>query len=232
MSHKTKELLPESLYVLQNYLAWILLGGVLVASLAFGYVTFFVRPTYEATITIVINRVKDTQDSFTAADVADSTSVVNTCRVVLRDGVLLRQTTEALGLERHWMTIRNNLTISAVKDTPVIVVAVRDHDPDEALRIVLKLSELAPPVLRNDLRAVSCKVIGDAYCSGVPVSPNVVRTTQSAFLLGSVGCFGLFLLYQLTSSLVEPEDVEELSGVPLLSIIPIPKHSQKRSRRS
>ena len=64
-------------------------------------------------------------------------------------------------------------------------------------------------------------VVDAAQMPGAPSSPNLMRSLRFAFLLGLGAAFGMALLLEkLDDKVRSPEQVEQVSGLSLLGVIP------------
>lgn len=224
--------LMEYVNLLKSKIVWILLCGAIFASAGYYYAAYRIVPTYQASINLIVNADTESTTMVTISDVHSAASLVDTYAVVIKSNRVLDKVVEELGLNMSWAQLNGKVTVSAVNETSVMQVAVTDSDPDEALRIVLKISEVAPAILVDAVKAGSCEIVSDAYSSGYPVSPNVRGITQKAFLLGMVLSAGVFvLLHLLKNTVTSEEDLQDILELPVLGVIPDIDSFGRRPRR-
>ncbi|MGZ7065600.1 MAG: GumC family protein, partial [Candidatus Aminicenantales bacterium] len=87
--------------------------------------------------------------------------------------------------------------------------------------LVSKQNEIQVSSQLGGLRTSNIKIVDRALVPGAPFTPNIRRNLMMALLLGLFGGLGLiFLVVYLDNTVKGPEDVEKLTGLPSLGIIP------------
>lgn len=224
--------LLEYINVLKSKLIWILLCAVSFASAGYYYSANYLIPIYEASINLIVNADTEATTMVTISDINSASVLVDTYAVIIKSNRVLDRVVEELDLDMTWSALNSKVQVNAVNDTSVMSVAVYDSDPDEAMRIVLKISEIAPDILVQSVHAGSCEIVSDAYTSGVPVSPNIPKYTEIGFLLGAVCCSALVcLMHLLNNTISNEEELNELLGIPVLGVIPEIDSVRRKTRR-
>jgi succinoglycan biosynthesis transport protein ExoP len=87
--------------------------------------------------------------------------------------------------------------------------------------LVSKQNEIQVSSQLGGLRTSNIKIVDRALVPGSPFTPNTQRNLMMALFLGLFGGLGLiFLVEYLDNTVKGPEDVEKLTGLPSLGIIP------------
>ena len=87
--------------------------------------------------------------------------------------------------------------------------------------LVSKQNEIQVSSQLGGLRTSNIKVVDKALVPSAPFTPNTRRNLMMALFLGLFGGLGLiFLVEYLDNTVKGPEDVEKLTGLPSLGIIP------------
>ncbi|MGD1009334.1 MAG: polysaccharide biosynthesis tyrosine autokinase [Candidatus Aminicenantales bacterium] len=87
--------------------------------------------------------------------------------------------------------------------------------------LVSKQNEIQVSSQLGGLRTSNIKIVDRALVPGGPFTPNTRRNLMMALFLGLFGGLGLiFLVEYLDNTVKGPEDVEKLTGLPSLGIIP------------
>jgi polysaccharide biosynthesis transport protein len=87
--------------------------------------------------------------------------------------------------------------------------------------LVSKQNEIQVSSQLGGLRTSNIKIVDRALVPSGPFTPNVRRNLMMALLLGLFGGLGLAFLVEYVDNTVKgPEDVEKLTGLPSLGIIP------------
>ncbi len=87
--------------------------------------------------------------------------------------------------------------------------------------LVAKQNEIQVSSQLGGLRTSNIKIVDRALVPGGPFTPNTKRNLMMALFLGLFGGLGLiFLVEFLDNTLKTPEEVEKLTGLPSLGVIP------------
>jgi capsular exopolysaccharide synthesis family protein len=87
--------------------------------------------------------------------------------------------------------------------------------------LVARESEIQVSSQLGGIRASNIKVIDKAMVPAIPFTPNIRRNLMIAVLLGLMGGVGLiFLAEYLDNTVKDPEDIEKVTGLASLGIIP------------
>lgn len=129
-----------------------------------------------------------------------------------------------------------NLSVGQVKqgggsETQFIQISYKDPDPEQAEAIANtvgvvssdRISEVSPNASR-----ITTTVWEFAAEPGAPISPNPIRNGALALALGIMMGVGLaFLMEYLDNSWRSPEELEQISGLPIFAVIPTFRVSRK-----
>jgi len=96
----------------------------------------------------------------------------------------------------------------------------RDADANKQLYDGL-LQKLKEAGISAGLRSSNIRVVDPAFVPGIPARPDKRRNISLAILVGLVGGIALALLREYMDSTVKnPDDIEVLSGLPALAVVP------------
>jgi capsular polysaccharide biosynthesis protein len=117
-----------------------------------------------------------------------------------------------------------NLAASPVQDLELLYISATSPDPQEAADV----ANAAPVALRQFIAGQPAvfrdqiEVVNSATPSAVPVSPHVKSSLLIAFVAGLVFNCGLALLVEfLSDRLPDVDDLESVTGKPVLATVPI-----------
>lgn len=225
--------LLELLSVLYSHFVSILLCGLLVGGVAYLYSVYLVTPMYQADIKMLVNA---RYDSFTTTvnvnDITAAESLVDTYAVVIKSDRVLDVVIEELGLDTDWVTLNRMLSVKAVANTAVIDIVCTADDPEFARQVVMTISEVAPEQIVDAVEAGSCKVLTNAYSSGIPVSPSVKKNTMLGVAVGGAASSGLYIILHLMNDTIQSEEqLAEVTDCPVLSTIPVVEELDSTSKK-
>ena len=106
----------------------------------------------------------------------------------------------------------------------------RDYETNRKLYEEL-LEKLKQAGVSAGLKSSNIRVVDAARVPDLPASPNIPRNIELSLLLGTLGGIGLaFVLEALDTTVRTPEQVEIVSGLPSLGIIPLSMRLNGASR--
>jgi capsular polysaccharide biosynthesis protein len=195
-------------------------------------------PTYEATVQMLVSQ-KNPGGPNLGGDIGGLQDATLTVAEMVPSMHVAQGVVEQLNLpDLSAEDVLRNMSVEANPGTMVIDVsytytAANAHTAQERAQLIA-----------NAIGEVSTKEIGDAMVGANPivfrvwdeatlpenpVSPNPVRNSIIALLLGGPLAVGIaFLLDHVDDSWKSPEEVEEFSGVPTLGVVPKFRVSARR----
>ncbi|MBS6395790.1 MAG: hypothetical protein KH452_01380 [Clostridiales bacterium] len=225
--------LKKIMYLLWRNLALIILVTLVSAGAGYAYVRYGVTPVYRASADMLVNNSKEAAaPTVTTSDMAASSNLVKTYSVILKSHTLLEQVIEDLGLTCTYDTLAGAISVSSVDGTQIMRISVQHADAGMALQIVDKIVELAPAAIMDTVDAGSVKTIDAPWTTGVPVSPNEKKYILAAGSFGMLLCLGILILKELLNDTFKSEEeIRNLLGLPVLSVIPLEKEGGKGRKR-
>ena len=213
--------LLELLGVLRQHILALVLATVLAAAVGFGVSKFLMTPQYQASALMIVNTRQDTTANVTSDQLNSASKLVSTYSIIVKSDTVLNQVIANLGLNMSYETLAGKVGVAAVDDTQVMEITVTDANPDGARQVCEQITQVAPDAILTAVEAGSVKVISAASVDPDPVSPNVMRNTAIAGVLGLVVCLGvLFLQVLLDNKINTEEDVTKQLGLNVIGVIP------------
>lgn len=223
--------LRDYLRILRKRKWWVILS--LVACLGAAAV-FTVRatPVYEAESKLFVGQQQvTTQQLPQGVQVTQlSLQLLETYAEVLRTRPIAEHAVEEAALPIRPTDLVEDLEATPILDTQLIRLRYRSPDPALAQRVVNAtadafVSEIenieAVPGTTGEEPAVKVSVVESALRPESPVSPQPVRNMVLAFVLGAMLGVGVaFLVEYLDTSVKDTEDVERVTGYPVLAAVP------------
>ena len=218
--YETIDLL-ELLGVVRRHIVALLLTTVLAAAAGFAVSKFLMTPQYQASALMIVNTRQDTTANVTSDQLNSASKLVSTYSIIVKSDTVLNQVIANLGLNMSNETLAGKVGVAAVDDTQVMEITVTDANPDGARQVCEQITQVAPDAILTAVEAGSVKVISAASVDPDPVSPNVMRNTAIAGVLGLVVCLGvLFLQVLLDNKINTEEDVTKQLGLNVIGVIP------------
>jgi capsular polysaccharide biosynthesis protein len=145
------------------------------------------------------------------------------------------ETIRQQGLQMDPQTLLDNLTVEQLEDTQFLQLTYSDSDPERAREIVNAVSDVSTDkIAETNASSTNITVIvwEHAAVPDAPISPDPVRNGLLALGLGLMLGVGLaFVLEYLDDHWRSPGEVEQVSGVPTLGVIPVFKLAKTRKKK-
>lgn len=210
----------KKIHILLITLIFIVIGII--------YTIGFVAPMYTSSTTLVLagaDRTTDTNkqgSTITTTDVTLNSKLVETYSVILQTKDVLREVIKNLGINISEEEIKNNITVSAVKNTEVIQISVNNENATNAAKIT------------NEIAKVFSKKVGEIYNinnvyvldeAEVSTNPSNINHTKDIVVFAFIGLV-ISVMYVLIANMLDTtvktqEDIEKAIKIPVLATIPI-----------
>lgn len=218
--YETIDLL-ELLGVIRQHILAVLLTTVVAALAGFLVSSFLLTPQYQAKALMIVNTRQDATANVTSDQLNSASKLVSTYSIIVKSDTVLNQVIANLGLNMSYETLASKVDVAAVDDTQVMEITVTDPNPEGARQVCEQITQVAPNAIVEAVEAGSVKVISAASVDPDPVSPNVMRNTAIAGVLGLVACLGvLFLRVLLDNKINTEDDVTKHLGLTVIGVIP------------
>lgn len=210
----------KKIHILLITLIFIVIGTI--------YTIGFVTPMYTSSTTLVLAGADKTTDTnkqgstITTTDVTLNSKLVETYSVILQTKDVLREVIKNLGINISEEEIKNNITVSAVKNTEVIQISVNNENATNAAKIT------------NEIAKVFSKKVGEIYNinnvyvldeAEVSTNPSNINHTKDIVIFAFIGIV-ISVMYVLIANMLDTtvktqEDIEKAIKIPVLATIPI-----------
>lgn len=179
-------------------------------------------PEYEAAITMIVNTKQDNTTTVTNDNITSAQNLVATYSIIIKSNTVLNKVIDNLNLDMDYEELEDIVNVEAVNDTQIMRIAVRHPDVNTASKIVSQIASVAPEIIVETAEAGSCKVISQVMADEKPVSPNIIRNTALAMVLGLMLSIMLVVLRTIMKEkhLIDDEDIQKYLDLPVIGVIP------------
>ncbi len=198
---------------------WLLIGALVGALVLSLYAVFVTGEQYTAEISLYVQNV-ESGGVATSNNLAASQILTNTYVVILEDADTMEKVVQNLQEPMTVGQMRTAVSVTASDDTAIIKVSATTDDPKLSRKICQTMCTVAPGILREVVNSGTVTALGEVP-PAIKTGPRVVRNA----LFGVIG--GLFLAmaaayiaYISDTTVKSREDLQEMTGVPLLGEIP------------
>lgn len=182
--------------------------------------TLFITPQYTAeTRMYVLNR--SNESNVVSSDYQISNYILNDYKVLITGKNVTKEVIDQLGLEISSSALSQKINVSAPDNTRVLQITITDTSAERAASIANAVREVAAQQIQAIMDVEAVRLVYAAEVPQSPSSPNVMRNTGLAAVLGVVvAIVVLALIYILDDSIRTEEDVEHYLGLSVLGVIP------------
>ena len=195
------------------------------ATVLSGVLSYFViTPTYKSDISVIIGKIESassvSQDNYN--DVIMYQKLVKTYSEFATSRKVSEHVIKALKLKIDPIELQKMVTVAPKGDTEFLTITVNSKDPKEAMDIANQLAK-SLKYISNDVKKVdNVQLLDEALESTSPANPNPKLNMAIAFFIGLMVSMGIaFLLEYLDNTVKSQEDIEKLTGIPVIGIIPL-----------
>ena len=211
------------LQILRKRMWTIVLVAAVAAGSALGF-SLLQTPTYEASVLIIVGQEVTGEWNPGAADVTDLQELAQTVAKAVPTTPIAGTVVERLDLQEGMAgAVIENVSAEPDPGTMFVNVSYRDSDPERAQLIANTIGRVLSEKISEvsvGANAITARVWEPATLPETPISPDPIRNGIIALVLGSLLGVVLAFLLENASSWNSRDEVEEVSGVPTLGVVP------------
>jgi succinoglycan biosynthesis transport protein ExoP len=226
------------LQTLRKRMWTIVLVAAVTAGSALGF-SLLQTPTYEASVQILVGQKIKVGEypNPGVANVSDLQDVAQTVAQAVPTTPIAGTVVERLNLQEGSANeVLNNVSAEPNPGTMFVNVSYEDSDPKRAQLIANTIGKVLSEKISEvsvGANAITATVWEPATLPATPISPDTKRNVIIALALGSLlGVVLAFLLEYVSDSWNSRDEVEEVSGVPTLGVVPKFRVSARARRKA
>lgn len=219
--------LKELFNIFWNKKFQIVLIIAIFAVIGFIYTIGFVTPVYTSSTSLVLATSNNTQqatgtNSITATDITLNSKLVSTYSEIVKSKSVLRQVISNLNLDVKENSLRNNVKVTAVKDTELIEISVTNENPVYAEKIANEIARVFTQKVGEIYNINNVHVLDEAEEMSAPSNVNHLKDIALFSFVGLVIAVMYVLIANMLDTTVKTaEDVEKNLKIPVLASIPL-----------
>ncbi|MEK6263461.1 MAG: Wzz/FepE/Etk N-terminal domain-containing protein [Clostridium sp.] len=184
---------------------------------------FVITPTYKSDIAVIIGKIEtgsESQSNYN--DVIMYQKLVKTYSEFAKSRRVSEHVIEALKLNIEPNELQNMVSVAPKGDTEFLSITVQSKDPKEAMDIANQLAKSLKVISTEVKKVDNIQLLDEAILPTSPDNPNPKLNMAIAFFIGLMISMGIaFLLEYLDNTVKSQEEIEKLTGVPVIGIIPL-----------
>lgn len=233
---------------------WVVLAALILGLLVGVYSSVFVEKMYSSTVYMYVDpRPQSSSSSFNSstaealaatyppvirqADEFSKNVALEMALLTNEDGTQTfpswtYETVEGVKVAENWGRVRGMMS-TGIQDDKIFYITFRSQSPEEAYRMAVIASEVAPEILNKIVGVGKVETIRYPVKDTAPDSPNVGRNALLAAVVSAVLVYAVFfLIYLFDTTLYTEQDLTRF-GLPLLGTVPtFPTGEDERDRRA
>lgn len=219
--------LKELFNIFWNKKLQILLIVAIFAVIGIIYTIGFVTPMFSSYTTLVLATADNTSgtektNSITATDVTMNSKLVSTYSEIVKSKNILRQVISNLSINVSEEDLRNNVTVTSVKDTELIEITVSNANATYAAKVANEIARVFTEKVKEIYNINNVHVVDEAEVSSAPSNINHMKDIVIFAFIGVVIAVAYVLIANMLDTTIKStEDVEKGFGIPVIASIPL-----------
>lgn len=192
--------------------------------IGFVYTMGFVTPEYTSSTTLVLAQINSekTTDAITASDITLNSKLVSTYSELIKSKKVLREVISNLGINVKEETLRNGITVNAVKNTELIKITVTNKNAEVSAKVANEIAKVFEKQVAEIYNINNVHVVDEAEVATAPSNINHTNDILMFIAIGIVVAVAyVFILNMLDTTIKSVEEVEKLLDLPVIASIPM-----------
>lgn len=171
---------------------------------------------------ILVNQQRNEQSSFTSQDIQLNLQLIDTYSVIIRSPIILSKVISKLDLDTTPDLLAEKITVTSAQNSQVVNITV--HDPN--IRIAVDIANATVEVFQTEIQHLmnvdNVKILSPAIelKNQLPIKPDPILNSVVAGVIALLLGIGIsFLLDYLDLTVKTEQDVEKLTGLPIIGIV-------------
>lgn len=193
------------------------------------YVNRFRVPEYTSYTTILLNKTNENA-SITSSDLQIDKSLVSTYSEIIKSKRVLRTVINNLSLDIEYGALASKVTVGSVTDTSILKISVTDPDSSKAASIANEIAEVFSEDIQEIYKIENISIIDVAEITSVASSTSTMKIIGIATIAGAfLSIAVIFVIFYFDTTIKNEEDIERVTGLPVIGIVPISREKIKGS---
>ena len=224
--------------LLLSHIFPILLAGVILAGGVFAYNTFWSKPVYRTSTSVLINNgglsddLQTPNGTISSAIMSASLSLVPTCIDMMESDNIYKELAKSLNDKYSYYGLQSRFAVvSRNEQSLVIDIYTYGSDITETKNIANTFLQIVPTYISNNLAGADVKIMATAD-KIVKTSPRTGFNTSVAFLVGVLICSAIYIIIEFSKNTIESEkDFKSRYDLPLLGTVPLFENNSQGGKR-
>lgn len=211
----------------------ILLSGVIVASVAFVYSSYFAEKKYESTTSVFILANKQYTSSPTQEEFAIGGMLIGDYEELIKSQTVMERVINEMNLKMSPEALGSAISVWSREETRVLFIRATVDDPYLARDIANKVREIASEQIVKVMRIDAVNVIDEADLNLNPIEPDVAGNVKTGAVIGCIlACGVIVIAFILNDKIMTPDDVDSYLNMSVLGVIPYDSDDDNQTKSS
>lgn len=216
---------------LANSKLYIIFVLVLTVTIGYFYSCYYLTPMYSSSSTVMLVQKggldTESKASITQADITLNQNLLSTYTKIAKSDRVIEQVIKNLKLDMSVSDLYENISVQSINNTEAFKISVNNQNPQLAANITNELVKVFINEVKTLYNMNNVYTMDEAKVSSTPFNINHVKDFTIFGAVGIVVSLSIVILMYLFDTTIKSEqDVEEYTGLSVLSTIPV---SQEKS---
>lgn len=193
------------------------------------YVSKIRVPEYTSSTTVLLNQASE-NTAISTSDISLNKSLVTTYGEIIKSKRVLVTTLEELNLDYSYQELFKMVTVGEVTDTSIIKISVTNQDKNLSCDIANKIAEVFTREIVSIYNIENLSIIDKAEVMNKPSSASTTKIVGISSIAGAfISIIIIFIVFYFDKTIKSEEDIERLTGLPVIGIVPLSREKVKSS---
>jgi capsular polysaccharide biosynthesis protein len=211
-------------------LIYVLFAMALAFCLSSIYVNRFRVPEYTNSTTILLVQTSETSQ-INSSDITLNKSLITTYAEIIKSKRILSQVIDKLNLSMDYSELVSKIGVGEVTDTSIIRISVTDTDSKLAADIANTIADIFTQEIATIYNLENISIIDKAEASTKASSTSTMKIIGISTISGAIICIAIiFILFYFDTTVKNEEEIEKLTNLPVIGVVPISREKIKNSQ--
>lgn len=210
--------LRELLFIIRKHIKSIIIIPVIFAIIGACVSIFLIKPTYESTTTLMVNKDKLAQQGLTMEDINFGRQIIYTYAEIAKSNAVMDKVKSDLNIEENK---KLNVSVSPLKDTQILNIKVVSKDPVFAQEVADSVAKNFSHEIVRIAKVDNVQIVDKAQVPEKPIKPNKVLNTIVSGMLGLFLVVGIVFVREMMDNTIKSDkDVQKYLELNVIGMIP------------
>lgn len=209
---------------------WIIILITLITTILGFSRTIGIGPSYSGFMKVLISTSEKEMDYYSEDQIEYYSNFCKIFIEIIKAGDYLKKPLKRNHVETNYQTVKNNIGITPGANAPIFTISYSGGNKEEVEKIIDTIYDCLISELKEIQPDVKSKIVSDINVS--TIYPNKKKSIILGFAIGLIFSSGIVMvLIYLDGSVKNRKQLEKITGLPILGIIPTHEKEFEREVR-